>query len=258
MGHRPTGRYRVRVDAIETSRRIQLSATFNFRDVGGYPGHEGRTVRWGRLYRSDSLHRIDEADREAFAALGIRTVIDLRRPSEVERDGRVPAYDGLAYRNIHPEHRDWTEVRYDPAQSLARWLADRYADLAETGTAGLAEAVGLIADSANAPVVVHCLAGKDRTGIVCALTLSVLGVPDADIAADYALSTEASARFSAWLAATTPAAEELPPPFLASPAEAMALFLTELRTGYGSVEGYLRHAGVTDAQLTALRDHLLD
>ena len=246
------------VDVTDTPHRSPFPALFNFRDVGGLTGHDGRTVRRGRLYRSDSLHRIDETDRAAFTALGIRTVIDLRRPEEVARDGRVPAYDGLTYRHIHPEHRDWAETPHDPAQSLARYLADRYADLAQTGTAGLAEAVGLIADSANAPVVVHCVAGKDRTGIVCALALAVLGVADADIAADYALSTEASARFSAWLAATTPAAEEPPPPFLASPAEAMTLFLSELRTGYGSVEGYLRHAGVTDAQLDALRAHLLD
>ncbi|PZF97705.1 protein tyrosine phosphatase [Micromonospora deserti] len=230
---------------------------FNFRDVGGYPGHGGRSVRWGRLYRSDSLHRIDETDREAFAALGIRTVIDLRRPYEVERDGRVPDFDGMTWRHIHPEHAEWDERPYRSGTSLARYLADRYADLAETGTAGLAEAVGLIADSANTPVVVHCVAGKDRTGIVCALTLAVLGVDDATIAEDYALSTEASQRFSAWVAATMPAAEELPPAFLASPAEAMVLFLAELRTGHGSVAGYLRHAGVTDAQLTALRDHLL-
>ncbi|NBE81820.1 tyrosine-protein phosphatase [Micromonospora rubida] len=254
----PTGRYRVRVDAIEVNRRIPFSAMFNFRDVGGYPAGDGHTVAWGRLYRSDSPHRIDGADRDAFVALGVRTVIDLRRPYEVARDGRVPELDGLAYRHIHPEHTPWTESQYEPGSSLARYLADRYADLAGTGAAGLAEAVGLIADSAAAPVVVHCVAGKDRTGIVCALTLSALGVSDADIAADYALSTEASARFSAWVAATTPEAEELPAPFLASPAEAMSLFLTELRAGHGSVEGYLRHAGVTDAQLTALRDHLLD
>lgn len=258
VGLCPTGRYRVGVDVTETSPRSPFPALFNFRDVGGYTGHDGRTVARGRLYRSDSLHRIDQTDRESFAALGIRTVIDLRRPTEVARDGRVPAYDGLTYRHIHPEHPNWATIPYDPEQSLARWLADRYAGLAQTGTAGLAEAIGLVADSVNAPVVVHCVAGKDRTGIVCALTLAVLGVADADIAADYALSTEASARFSAWLAATTPEAEKPPRPFLASPAEAMTIFLTELRAGYGSAEGYLRHAGVTDAQLAALRDHLLD
>ncbi len=257
MGFRPTGRYRVSVDATEDKRRIPFTALFNFRDVGGYPAGDGRTVRWGRLYRSDSPHRIDGPDRDAFVALGVRTVIDLRRPTEVARDGRVPELPGLAYRHIHPEHADWAEAQYEPGASLARFLADRYADLAGTGAAGLAEAVGLIADSAAEPVVVHCVAGKDRTGIVCALTLSALGVSDADIAADYALSTEASQRFSAWVAATMPDARELPAPYLASPAEAMTLFLAELREGHGSAEGYLRHAGVTDAQLAALRAHLL-
>ncbi|WP_320065136.1 tyrosine-protein phosphatase [Micromonospora sp. RTGN7] len=246
------------MDAIETNRRIPFSALFNFRDVGGYPARDGRAVAWGRLYRSDSPHRLDGADRDVFVALGVRTVIDLRRPKEVARDGRVPELAGLTYRHIHPEHTDWAEAQYEPGSSLARFLADRYADLAGTGAAGLAEAVGLIADSATAPVVVHCVAGKDRTGIVCALTLSALGVSDADIAADYALSTEASEQFSAWVATTTPDAKELPPPYLASPAEAMTLFLAELRLGHGSAEGYLRHAGVTDAQLAALRDHLLE
>ncbi|MBM7081457.1 tyrosine-protein phosphatase [Micromonospora sp. SCSIO 07396] len=246
------------MNPTENSRRIPFSAMFNFRDVGGYPGHDARTVRWGRLYRSDSPHRIDGTDREAFAALGIRTVIDLRRPTEVDRDGRVPDLDGLAYRHIHPEHADWALSRHEPEASLARYLADRYADLAETGTAGLAEAVGLIADSANAPVLVHCVAGKDRTGIVCALTLSVLGVDDEQIAEDYALSSEASQRFSAWLAASMPEAEAPPAPFLGSPAEAMSLFLAELRQRHGSIEDYLRHAGVTDDQLAALRDHLLE
>ncbi|MFR9778634.1 tyrosine-protein phosphatase [Micromonospora sp. MS34] len=246
------------VDATDTPHRNPFPALFNFRDVGGLTGHDGRRVRRSRLYRSDSLHRISETDQAAFTALGIRTVIDLRRPTEVARDGRVPAYDGLTYRHIHPEHRDWAEQQYEPGVDLARYLADRYADLARTGTAGLAEAVGLIADSANAPVVVHCVAGKDRTGIVCGLTLAVLGVADEDIAADYALSTEASQRFHAWVVATMPDLPELPPPYLASPAEAMTTFLTELREGYGSVAGYLRHAGVTDAQLAALRDHLLD
>ncbi len=257
MGHCPTGRYRVRVDATEITRKIPFATTFNFRDVGGYRNRDGRTVRTGRLYRSDSLHRIANADRDVFTALGVRTVIDLRRPAEVERDGRVPEFDGLSYRHIHPEHTEWSQRPYQSGD-LARYLADRYADLARTGTAGLAEAVGLIADSANAPVVVHCVAGKDRTGIVCGLTLAVLGVADDDIAADYALTNEASQRFAAWLKATFPEADEIPPPFLASPAETMLLFLAEIREGHGSVENYLRHAGVTDDQLTALRTHLLD
>ena len=238
------------------TRAHPFQGTFNFRDVGGYGTRDGRTVAWGRLYRSDSLHRIDEADREAFSALGVRTVLDLRRPHEIDRDGRVPAYDGLAYRHIHPEHEEWG--RYDPAEDLDRYLADRYADLADTGAAGIGKALQVIADPANAPVVVHCVAGKDRTGVVCALTLALLGVDDDVVADDYALSTEASARFSAWIRATLPDEAELPPPFLQSPAAAMRLFLADLGPRYGGVEGYARHAGVTPDEIAALRDHLLD
>lgn len=252
------GRYRVGVSAPRLTRSLPFSAMFNFRDVGGYPGHDGRTVRWRRLYRSDSLHRLDETDRAAFAALGVRTVIDLRRPYEVSRDGRVPGHDGLTYQHIHPEHREWHEHPYDERESLARYLADRYRDLAETGAAGLGRAVAVIADADAAPVVVHCVAGKDRTGVVCALTLSTLGVSDADIAADYALSTAAAERWSAWLATSGPPADPPPRPFLSSPAEAMALFLAELRDRHGSVEDYLMAAGVSRAQLAALRDHLLE
>ncbi|MFV2100458.1 tyrosine-protein phosphatase [Micromonospora sp. LOL_024] len=246
------------MDSNELNRSTPFTTTFNFRDVGGYRGQDDRTVRTGRLYRSDSLHRIGDADRDAFAALGVRTVIDLRRPHEVERDGRVPDFDGLTYRHIHPEHAQWEEQPYQPGGDLARYLADRYADLARTGTAGLAEAIGLIAEGANSPVVVHCVAGKDRTGIVCGLTLAVLGVDDTEIAADYSLSTGASERFSAWVAATFPDSAPLPPPFLSSPAEAMLLFLAEIREGHGSVDDYLRRAGVTGEQLAALRTHLLD
>jgi protein tyrosine/serine phosphatase len=246
------------VDTTPVNRATAFSAMFNFRDVGGYAGLDGRTVRWRRLYRSDSLHRIDDVDRAAFGALGIRTVVDLRRPHEVTRDGRVPAYDGLDYLHIHPEHRDWDEVPYDERHGLARYLADRYLDLAETGTAGIAKAVAVIADEEAAPVVVHCVAGKDRTGVVCALTLSLLGVDDADIAADYALSTAASERFSAWLRDELPDSTPPPPPFLASPAEAMMLFLEDLRRRHGAVAAYLIEAGLSPEQITALRAHLLE
>lgn len=238
-------------------RTLPFTTTFNFRDVGGYPGHEGRTVRWRRLFRSDSLHRLDRGDTEAFAALGVRTVIDLRRPHEVARDGRVPEYTGLGYRHIHPEHQDWDQIPYEEKIGVARYLANRYHDLAEQGVAGISAAVGVIADEAAAPVVVHCVAGKDRTGVVCALTLSVLGVSDEDIATDYALSTEAAERFSEFLRTRKVRVHEIPRPYFSSPAEAMLIFLKELRERHGSAEGYLLAAGLKPEQLESLRTHLL-
>jgi Protein tyrosine/serine phosphatase len=248
-------RYRVAVDAAAPA--TTFTTLFNFRDVGGVTGLDGRMVRRGRLYRSDSPHRMDDADLSAFRALGIRTVLDLRRPAEVSRDGRVPEYAGLVYRHIHPEHALWEETAYTEEIGLARYLADRYHDLAETGAAGLAAAIEVIADAEAAPLLVHCVAGKDRTGVVCALTLSLLGVADDVIAADYARSAEASERFGAWFATVLPEATPIPAPFLACPAEAMLLFLTELRDRYGSVQGYLCKAGLDPRHVDALRAHLL-
>lgn len=242
--------------ADETVRRDHLfSRVFNFRDVGGHTTEHGRTVRWRRLFRSDSLGGLADADRQAFSALGVRTVLDLRRPYEVARDGRVPEWDGLTYRHVHPEHREWDP--YDPALALPRYLADRYLDLAEEGAAGLVTAVGLIADERSAPIAVHCVAGKDRTGVVCALTLSLLGVSDRDIAADYALSTAGMRRYLDWLSVARPDQPTVGRPPLTSPPEAMTLFLQDLRARYGSVERYLTQAGLAPEQITALREHLL-
>lgn len=257
LGRPAPGQYGVAVD-VAPAPATTFTTLVNFRDVGGVPGLDGRTVRRGRLYRSDSPHRMDDVDQAAFRALGIRTVVDLRRPSEVSRDGRIPEYAGLVYRHIHPEHPLWEETPYTEDLGLARYLADRYHDLAEIGAAKLAAAIEVIADAAAAPLLVHCVAGKDRTGVVCALTLSLLGVADDAIAADYALSAEASARLSEWLATILPDTTPVPAPFLACPAEAMRLFLTELRDRHGSVQRYLLGAGLDPSRIDALRAHLLN
>lgn len=240
------------------SRSLPFSVTFNFRDVGGYAGLDGRTVRWRRLFRSDSLHRLDEADRESFAALGVRTVIDLRRPREIEQAGRIPAHHAPTYLHIYPKHAEWDAGSLAEQRDVERWLADRYLDLARDGREAIVDALRVIADDDAAPVVVHCMAGKDRTGVVCAVTLALLGVADADIAEDYALSEAATARMTKWLIAADPAFVPLPEQFMAAPAGAMSLFLRDLRARYGSVEGYVRDGGFTESELSALRGHLLD
>jgi hypothetical protein len=234
-----------------------FSRVFNFRDVGGLTGTDGRTVQWRRLFRSDSLHGLCADDRETFRELGVRTVLDLRRPYEVERDGRVPDWDGIVWRHIHPDHREWSETPFREGADLPRYLADRYLDLTEEGRADLAEAIDLIADPLAAPMVVHCVAGKDRTGVVCALTLSLLGVSDVDIAADYALSTAGFERYHAWLQQESPGESAPAPRWYQSPAEAMLLFLPELRARHGSVRDYLAGAGLAPERIDALRAHLL-
>jgi protein-tyrosine phosphatase len=239
-------------------RTLSFSSAYNFRDVGGYSGLNGRTVRWRRLFRSDSLHRIGGADAQAWADLGVRTVIDLRRTFEVEEHGRVPESAELTYLNAVLEHVDWADVPHPEGIQHERWLADRYLNFAEDGRAGLAAALSVIADPAAAPVVVHCMAGKDRTGVVCALTLSLLGVSDADIAADYALTETSMKSLTAYLREHNPAAIEGNDHMFDSPAEAMMLFLADLSALHGSVENFAREIGLTDRQIADMRESLLE
>jgi protein-tyrosine phosphatase len=238
---------------------VAFATVYNFRDLGGHIGWNGRMVHRGRLYRSDSLHRLNDADLARFAALGIRSVLDLRRPIEVERDGRIPDLPGLTYHNIHPVHREWNPGSYDETGGPAKYLAERYLDMAEEGIDGLGEALRLIADPISAPLVMHCFAGKDRTGVLSALTLSLLGVNDHDIALDYARSDVARAPLTRHIQAHAQSRALPPPPqhFAASPPRAMLLFLSGLRARYGSVYAYARAAGVADGHLQLLYSHLL-
>lgn len=238
-------------------RNLGFSATYNFRDVGGYIGLDGREVRWRRLFRSDALHRLGEADANAFAALGVRTVIDLRRPFEIEKYGRIADRYGLDYRNVVVDHVDWEEVEHPSDVDHERWLADRYLNFAEDGRDGLLGALRVIADPGRAPVIVHCMAGKDRTGTVCALTLALLGVCDEDIASDYALTTSAMKPLTDYLLEKNPEAVRGNEHMFDSPPGAMLMFLDDLRALHGSVEGFAREIGLTDTEIASMRTHLL-
>jgi protein tyrosine/serine phosphatase len=215
-------------------------------------------VRWRRLFRSDALHRLGAADASAFAELGVRTVIDLRRPLEIERYGRIADRYGLDYRNVVVKHVDWEDIDHPDDVDHERWLADRYLNFAEDGREGLLGALRVIADPALAPVIVHCMAGKDRTGTVCALTLSLLGVSDEDIADDYALTTTAMEPLTRHLREKNPSVVEGNEHMFDSPPGAMRLFLADLRALHGSVEGFVREIGLTDAEIASMRRHLLD
>ena len=238
-------------------RSLTFTTSYNFRDVGGYAGLDGRTVRWRRLFRSDALHRLGEADAEAFAQLGARTVIDLRRPFEVEKFGRVPERYGLDYHHVVLNHIDWETIEQPGVAEQERWLADRYLNFAEDGREALRTSLRVIADASRAPVIVHCMAGKDRTGTVCALTLALLGVSDQDIAADYALTTAAMRPLTAYLLEKNPEAVQGNEHMFDSPPGAMLLFLDDLRAMHGSVDDYVREIGLTDDEIASMRAHLL-
>ena len=141
---------------------------------------------------------------------------------------------------------------------LADYLTERYLSMSEESAPDIAAAMRVVADPEAAPVVVHCMAGKDRTGLICALTLSAVGVPDQDVAEEYALTSPNIVRLRDVLLRAKPGRTDLDLLPLDTPAEAMARLLTGLRERYGSVEGYLRHIGLGDEIVPTLRKHLLE
>lgn len=238
-------------------RHLEFERLHNFRDLGGYRAEGGRAVRWGRLYRSDSLGKLRGADWDRFVALGVRTVIDLRYPWEIEAKGRVPEAEGLAYVNLSVEHRPYDQAEIDPALDPWRYLADRFAEVADDGAKELRQALDLIA-AEDAPQVFHCASGKDRTGLLAGLVLALLGVAEDDIVADFALTELATGRLVADWHATHPGRTLRWPGYGRAPAEVMRLFLSDLAAGYGSVHGYAtRHLGVDEALIARLRTRLL-
>ncbi|MCF2529044.1 tyrosine-protein phosphatase [Yinghuangia soli] len=239
------------------TRRIAFDNLHNFRDLGGYRTRDGRTVRHGRLYRSDSLGKLRGDDWELYLRLGIRTVIDLRYDWEADRNGRVPEHPGQVYLNLSIEHRPYDQAAIDPDADPWRYLADRYAEVALDGAQELREALEAIA-AEDAPQVFHCTSGKDRTGLLAALVLILLDVPEETVLDDFALTELSTARLRADWEAAHPDRVLGWPGYGRAPAEVMRLVLADLAADYGSVHDYVaKHLKVDEATVALLRTRLL-
>lgn len=245
-------------------RFVALDGCFNFRDLGGYPAAGGRTVRPGLVYRSDALHRLTARGTEAFRALTIATVIDLRTPAELARHAWQPP-PGWPGQLLHVPLRqaipDWTA--YPRGQLDAPgFAAEHYLETAERGHAAIRTLIETLADPSRLPAVFHCAAGKDRTGIIAALTLALLGVPAEQIADDYALSDIATRRWEASIAAGTPDDTQtswayVPPAMLTADPSTMTAFLRQLMTIHGTPDHFAATIGITSQALRGLRENLL-
>ncbi|MGW7364401.1 tyrosine-protein phosphatase [Streptomyces sp. NPDC054841] len=239
------------------TRHIGFDRLHNFRDLGGYRSADGRTVAWGRLYRADSLGKLQGADWDRFLQLGIRTVVDLRYPWEIEAKGKVPEAERFTYANLSIEHRPYDQASIDPAVDPWRFLADRFAEVTEDGFAEIRQAIELIAED-EGPLVFHCTSGKDRTGLIAALVLTLLDVSEEQILADFALTELATEGLTADWRAANPDRVLKWPAYGRAPAEIMELVFAGLSARYGSVHGYLKdRVGITDDVVTRLRARLL-
>jgi len=170
------------------TRLLPLIGAYNFRDLGGYPTVDGRFTRWGRLYRSDTLHELTGDDLELLRGIGLTSVIDLRTKGEVERSGRgVLGSEPIRYLNVSILPEEGGENQAAPATRIDA-VSGRYLSYLEVGKSAFVESFAVMADPDNYPLVFHCQAGKDRTGVLAALLLSCLGVGRPAIVDDYVLT----------------------------------------------------------------------
>ena len=234
-------------------RRIELPGLFNLRDVGGYPVEGGGAVRWRMLLRSDALHQLDAAGTAAIAGLGLRTIVDLR--TQLEVDNAPSALDGLQARVQH------VSLLAGDLQSIPLTLEEIYRFVIDECGDRVAAAVAPLCLIDAVPALVHCTAGKDRTGVVIALILAVLGVPDEVIAADYALSSgyldPGRTAVIGQLQASTGLGEEVTGALFSSPPALILDVLARVRAAAGSATGYLVEHGLTEAAVARLRAALI-
>ncbi|WP_246486009.1 tyrosine-protein phosphatase [Kribbella qitaiheensis] len=233
------------------SRHLHWPDCRNVRDLGGLPTSDGGRIRPGALIRADGLQYLSQAGVDAVRRADVSRVLDLRSPAEIDAAPTPFTDDALGYR----------VAVQDPAvpRSGMDTIVKVCIDMLDLRPDRFAEAVLAIAEAPPGAVVVHCHGGKDRTGMVVALALSVAGVPVDEIIADYFLTRQ---RFATAMAAQLAAepdeslhAEMIE--FRDTRAESIIAILAHLDTAYGGPEAYLRHGGLTTAHLGVLRSRLV-
>jgi protein-tyrosine phosphatase len=249
-------------DSELLARRLPLPGTHNVRDIGGYPTRDGGWTRRGMVLRGDSLHELGDEGLAQLADYGLRTVIDLRTAAEsAAYADRLPPGVRLVAVPLLDSLRDGRSagqaVQDESGAARLPDLADRYRFFVDQRGERIAAAVAELARPGVLPALVHCMAGKDRTGIVVALTLSVLGVPDDVIATDYAATDLfLGAEFRAAAAARGIDAAQYAR-LLACGPELILGLLEYVRAAHDGAEAYLTRRGLATSDLRDLRGRMV-
>lgn len=242
-------------------RIIALPGVQNIRDLGGYATRDGLTTRWRRVLRGDGLHRLTPEGIAALNEEGLTSVIDLRSAAELEDDPNpykdhapVTFYHKPVYDDLAPALMATNEAGGD--DPLVQFYLTA---LIERGDA-MRDILQTLASAPEGPILFHCTAGKDRTGLVAALLLEVAGVDRETILADYSLTGEFIADLVEELLERTRANggdAQKHAKFLTCAPVTMQATLDQVTRRHGSISGYLRDIGLGAGDISALRDRLL-
>ena len=262
---------------------MRLSGAWNFRDVADATG-----IGRGLLFRSSELSKLDDDGRTAFTEIGVTDVADLRSPMEVERRGAGAVPHGVEVHNLPfpevshshdgaqeaPHESSWNKMmteysEEDPAEAALRWMTQEYERFPTLPGAmrAVRRIVTLVND--NRPTLVHCFAGKDRTGFALAVVLEAAGVPRDAILADYLRSNDAVGPLRNSILSTMRTREGMTDEVLSFAESRLTDEVLGVREAYlvgarrvldethGGLAGYLRAAHVSDEHVAGLRARLL-
>jgi protein-tyrosine phosphatase len=246
-------------------RSIDINGTFNFRDFGGYASTGRNEVRSGMLFRSGSIDKVMEPEASRIQGeFSIETIMDLRHPDELQdNDTRGILADLVPNRYmfsiIDPhktllENRAELDILYGIGQS-----GPRYFGLLENSESLWQQIIQILIDPDSYPILAHCTAGKDRTGIIAALILDLAGVDQNTISLDYEMSSATVDQLFDYLvgAGRTPVGDvEVIKSGMLAPRKNMDDFLVLLRQKYGGAEGYIRNLGFSDGDISTIKDFL--
>jgi protein-tyrosine phosphatase len=241
---------------------LNWEGCLNVRDLGGLATEDGRRTKHGAVVRADNIRKLTDAGWRSLAEHGVRRIVDLRLPQELAADEPRDVDIDVVHVSVLGEALDEEYIAELDAQlasvdDVADHYLFSYVDWLERYREQFGRAFAAVAD-ADGTVLVHCMGGKDRTGIVSALLLRLAGVPHATIGEDYAvtaLNLEPST--SRWIPTIEDEVERAKWARLAAtPAAAMERVVLEIEARYGDVAAYLRAAGLHDAQIDRLRNRL--
>ena len=246
-----------------------MERLINFRDFGGYPTADGHRVKMGYLYRSGRVDQTTRRDRETLSALGIKTVIDLRSPKERKREARLwpgarvvslsMPFDELTRERLKPLlfRRDVQTAVYDMVEGV-------YLDTVDHSCSQVAALFVLLQDPNVYPVLIHCRAGRDRTGFISAVIQLALGVSVEDVTAEYLRSNanrlpqiRRAATLLKILSLGLLSTQSLHA-VVASQERYIRAVIDKIEGEYGGIAGYLAYCGVTTETVSALKAVLLE
>ncbi|MBT97893.1 MAG: hypothetical protein CL902_04615 [Dehalococcoidia bacterium] len=243
----------------DMERRIGLEGAVNFRDLGGYPTTDGRSVKWRRLFRSDSPSSLTDADVQVITGnLGVVSVVDLRsNGGATSNDGRgLLAEAGIGYHQ-YPFLEGRGALPPTSGEEVDKRLTDMYQWILLNSGGLIAQAFAALAQPVNQPALFHCSAGKDRTGVLAATILDVLGVGREDVVQDFLETNVVIDGILERLKAMPGFAHSTREGIMA-PREAIEKYLDVTHSEFGGSEAYLLHHGVQQSVIDGFRESMLE